>query len=200
MAVCDACPVWTPIRTRTRSPPGLAWDSRAFCIPSTAATHAAGEENTAKNPMLRFIVFGNAVNPRIATADVKLGRVAVRAGEPVLCVRSSANFDEHVFARAAELDFARDPNPHLAFGYGPHYCLGAQLARMELQVALETILARLPGLQIAVPEDQLTWHTGTMMHGLAQAPARLVNSVPGEAAGLNGRPTPAPCRASGPRS
>jgi cytochrome P450 len=125
---------------------------------------------SAVEEMLRFIVFGTAVNPRIATADVRLGRVVVRAGEPVLCVRSSANFDEQVFARAAELDFARDPNPHLAFGYGPHYCLGAQLARMELQVALETILARLPGLQVAVPEDQLTWHTGTMMRGLAKLP------------------------------
>jgi hypothetical protein len=88
----------------------------------------------------------------------------------VLCARTSANLDEQVFARAAELDFARDPNPHLAFGYGPHYCLGAQLARMELQVALDAILARLPGLQIAVPEDQLTWHTGTMMRGLAAFP------------------------------
>jgi cytochrome P450 len=120
--------------------------------------------------MLRFIVFGNAVNPRIATADVRLGRVAVRDGEPVLCARGSANFDERVFVRAGELDFARNPNPHLSFGYGPHYCLGAQLARMELQVALDTILARLPGLHIVVPEDQLTWHAETMMRGLATFP------------------------------
>jgi cytochrome P450 len=120
--------------------------------------------------MLRFIVFGNAVNPRIATADARLGRVVVRAGEPVLCARSSANFDEQVFDRAAELDYARDPNPHLAFGYGPHFCLGAQLARMELQVALDTIMARLPRLHIAMPEDQLTWNAGTMMRGLAAFP------------------------------
>ena len=89
---------------------------------------------------------------------------------PVLCARSSANLDEQVFARAAELDFARDPIPHLSFGYGPHYCPGAQLARMELQAALDTILARIPGLHIAVPEDQLTWHTETMMRGLAALP------------------------------
>jgi cytochrome P450 len=120
--------------------------------------------------MLRFIVFGNAINPRIATADVRLGRVVVRAGEPVLCARSSANLDEQVFAHAAELDFARDPNPHLAFGHGPHFCLGAQLARMELQVALDTMLTRFPGLQIAVPEDQLTWRAETMMRGLAAFP------------------------------
>lgn len=120
--------------------------------------------------MLRFIVFGSAVNPRIATADVTVGQVVVRAGEPVLCSHSSANRDEQAFPRAAELDFARHPNPHLAFGYGPHYCLGAPLARMELQVALGTILDRLPGLRIAVPEDQLAWHTGSMMRGLAAFP------------------------------
>ena len=120
--------------------------------------------------MLRFIVFGSAVNPRIATADVKLGAVVVRAGEPVLCSRSSANRDERVFPSAGKLDFTRDPNPHVAFGYGPHYCLGAQLARMELQVALGTILSRLPGLHIAVPENKLTWQAGIMMRGLAAFP------------------------------
>jgi len=120
--------------------------------------------------MLRFIVFGSALNPRIATADVNLGEVVVRAGEPVLCARSSANRDERVFPRAGELDITRDPNPHVAFGYGPHYCLGAHLARMELQVALGTILSRLPGLHIAVPENELTWQAGIMMRGLAAFP------------------------------
>jgi cytochrome P450 len=120
--------------------------------------------------MLRFNVFASAINPRIATTDVELGDVRVRAGEPVLCSRSSANRDEKVFSRADELDFGRDPNPHVAFGYGPHFCLGANLARMELQVALGTILSRLPRVQIAVPEESLTWHDGTIMRGLAAFP------------------------------
>jgi cytochrome P450 len=120
--------------------------------------------------MLRFNVFGSAINPRIATADVALGDVLVRAGEPVLCSRSSANRDEKVFSRADELDFGRDHNPHVAFGYGPHFCLGANLARMELQVSLGTIVSRLPRLRIAVPEESLTWHDGTIMRGLAAFP------------------------------
>ena len=120
--------------------------------------------------MLRFNVFGSAINPRIATTDVELGEVLVRAGDPVLCSRSSANRDENVFSHADELDFSRDTNPHVAFGYGPHFCLGANLARMELQVALGTILSRLPGVRIAVPEDSLIWHNGTMMRGLAAFP------------------------------
>ncbi len=120
--------------------------------------------------LLRFIVFASAINPRIATADVMLGEVMVRTGEPVLCSRSSANHDEHVFPRPDELDLTRDPNPHLAFGFGPHFCLGAHLARMELQVALGTIFSRFPGLRIAVPEDQLDWHAGIMMRGLKALP------------------------------
>jgi cytochrome P450 len=120
--------------------------------------------------MLRYNVFGSAINPRIATTDVEVGNVLVRAGDAVLCSRSSANRDENIFSRPDELDFGRDPNPHVAFGHGPHFCLGANLARMELQVALGSILRRLPGLRIVVPEDSLTWHTGTIMRGLAALP------------------------------
>ena len=120
--------------------------------------------------MLRFNVFASAINPRIATTDVELGDVLIRAGEPVLCSRSSANHDENIFSRPDELDLGRDPNPHVAFGYGPHFCLGANLARMELQVALGSILSRLPRVRIAVPEDSLTWHYGTIMRGLTKFP------------------------------
>jgi cytochrome P450 len=120
--------------------------------------------------MLRFIVFASAINPRIATADIQLGEVLVRTGEPVLCARSSANRDESVFAEPNQLDFGRDPNPHVAFGYGPHFCLGANLARMELQVALGTILSRLPGLRMAAAEDSLSWQTGIFLRGLAAFP------------------------------
>jgi cytochrome P450 len=120
--------------------------------------------------MLRFNVFASAMNPRIATTDVELGNVVVRAGDPVLCSRSSANRDEEVFSGANELDFCRDPNPHVAFGYGPHFCLGANLARMELQVALGMVFSRFPGLRIAVPEGGLSWHSDTVMRGLVTFP------------------------------
>ena len=88
----------------------------------------------------------------------------------MLCARSSANRDEIVFARADELDFNRDSHPHVAFGYGPHFCLGANLARMELQVTLSSILSRLPRLRIAVHEADLTWHSSSIMRGLAAFP------------------------------
>jgi cytochrome P450 len=120
--------------------------------------------------LLRFIAFGTAVNPRIATTDIELGDVLIRTGEPVLCAGSSANRDETVFGRPDELDLTRHPNPHLAFGHGPHVCIGAQLARLELQVSLETILSRLPGLHIAVPDSDLAWETGSLLRGLSVFP------------------------------
>jgi cytochrome P450 len=120
--------------------------------------------------LLRFIVLGSAVNPRIATTDVQLGDVLVRAGEPVLIEGASADHDESVFDRPDELDLTRAPNPHMAFGHGPHFCLGAHLARMELQVSLETLLSRLPGLRLAVPETDLAWQRDTRIRGLVACP------------------------------
>jgi cytochrome P450 len=125
---------------------------------------------TAVDELLRFMTFGTPVNPRIATTDVQLGDVLVRAGEPVMYYAASANHDESVFSSAYQLDLTRHPNPHLAFGHGPHVCIGAPLARLEIQVALETILSRLPGLRIAVPESDLAWQTATLMRGLAAFP------------------------------
>jgi cytochrome P450 len=125
---------------------------------------------TAVEELLRFIAFATPMTPRIAMADVQLGDVTVRAGDAVLWATSSVNRDENVFSRADQLDITRDPNPHVAFGHGPHFCIGAQLARLELQVSLETILSGLPGLRIAVPESDLAWETESLLRGLAAFP------------------------------
>lgn len=120
--------------------------------------------------LLRYIVLGNAMNPRIAMVDVRLGDVLVRAGEPVLTANTAANRDPSAFDQAEEFDITRHPNAHLAFGHGPHFCPGAQLARMELRVSLEVILSRLPGLRLAVPDSDLSWQEGTIMRGVAALP------------------------------
>lgn len=95
---------------RTRSP---TWCTRCSPTTSSSASSKARPEllPDSGEEMLRFMVFGSALDPRIATADVKLGEVVARAGEPVLYSRSSANRDERVFPRAGELDITRDPNP-----------------------------------------------------------------------------------------
>jgi cytochrome P450 len=118
----------------------------------------------------RYIVLGNAVNPRNATEDVQVGDVLVRAGEPVLAALAAANRGESVFDRPDELDITRQPNPHLGFGHGPHFCPGAHLARMELQVSLDSILSRLPELRLAVSEQDLAWRAGTVIWGLTSFP------------------------------
>ncbi|MBF6351520.1 MULTISPECIES: cytochrome P450 [Nocardia] len=103
--------------------------------------------------------------PRIATEDVVLSGVTVRAGDAVFVHTQSANRDEAVFEDPETLDLTRQRNPHIAFGYGAHHCLGAQLARIELQVAMEALLERFPGLRLAVPEDQVPWKSGLLVRG-----------------------------------
>ena len=126
---------------------------------------------SAVEELMRYIPLGVAAAfPRYATEDVELSGVLVRAGEPVLPAVGSANRDGEVFANPDTLDLGRDPNPHLGFGHGVHHCVGAQLARMELQVALRTLVTRLPGLRLAVPEPELTWKSGLLVRGLAALP------------------------------
>jgi nocardicin N-oxygenase len=116
--------------------------------------------------LLRYVpVSASGGTIRIALADVPLDAVTVRAGEAVLPSTMSANRDAAVFADADRLDLNRHPNPHLAFGHGPHRCLGAHLARVELQVALGLLVQRLPRLRPAVPLADLPWETARMIRG-----------------------------------
>uniref|UniRef100_UPI0005BC93F0 cytochrome P450 n=2 Tax=Protofrankia TaxID=2994361 RepID=UPI0005BC93F0 len=103
---------------------------------------------------------------RIATEDIELGGQLVRAGEALLVQLDSANRDEAVFDHPNELDFDRADNPHIAFGHGAHHCLGAPLARLELQVALGTLVRRLPGLRLAVPADEVQWRSDRLVRAL----------------------------------
>lgn len=107
---------------------------------------------------------------RFAAEDVELGGQLIRRGEPILPVLLSANHDEAVFAAADQLDLARPNNRHVAFGHGVHYCVGAPLARLEGQIAIQTLLQRLPNLRLAAPVDSLTWTTVPILRGLKHLP------------------------------
>ncbi|WP_214410561.1 cytochrome P450 [Sphaerisporangium fuscum] len=116
--------------------------------------------------LLRYVplaVTGGTI--RVAVADVELGGVVIKAGEAVLPATTSANRDAAVFDRPDGLDLTRDPNPHLAFGHGPHHCLGAQLARLELGAALAGLLARFPALRPAVDLEGISWTRAKMIRG-----------------------------------
>ena len=107
---------------------------------------------------------------RFTTEPVEIGGVPVPAGEPVLVVLAAADRDPAVFDRPDRLDVRRRDNPHLAFGLGIHYCLGAPLARIEGQVAIGTVLRRFGDLALAVPAGDLRWRGGLIMRGVARLP------------------------------
>lgn len=127
---------------------------------------------TAVEELVRYNPFAlTGTQMRVAAADVEVGGVTIPAGDGVIATVASANHDAEVFDRPDELDLGRADNPHLAFGYGVHVCLGAQLARMELQVALSTLIRRLPPtLRLAVPEDWLNWKVGLTARSLVSLP------------------------------
>ncbi|QSB17406.1 cytochrome P450 [Natronosporangium hydrolyticum] len=137
---------------------------RQLCADPTLVPAAVEE-------LLRFVPLGvTAAFPRYATEDVELGGVLVRAGEPVLAALHSANRDQEVYDRPDEIDFSREGPSHFGFGHGAHHCLGAQLARLELQAALEALVRRVPELRFAVPEGELSWKSGMLVRGLRSLP------------------------------
>ncbi|MFJ3307671.1 cytochrome P450 [Streptomyces sp. NPDC086549] len=116
--------------------------------------------------LLRYIPHRNAVGlSRIATADVEIRGVRIRAGDPVYVSYLAANRDPDVFPDPETIDVSRTPNPHLSFGFGPHYCPGAQLARLESELLVDTLLDRVPGLRLAVPADQVPFKKGALIRG-----------------------------------
>ncbi|MFE3111134.1 cytochrome P450 [Kitasatospora indigofera] len=120
--------------------------------------------------LLRYLTIVQSGLPRVALEDVELGGTLVRAGQGVLAMLSTANRDEELFGAADELEVSRDARRHLAFGFGVHQCLGQPLARAELQIALETLLRRLPGLRITVPEEELVFRGHSVVYGVDSLP------------------------------
>ncbi|TVZ90352.1 cytochrome P450 [Streptomyces sp. BK340] len=113
---------------------------------------------------------GHAGVARLALEDVNVGGQTIRAGEGVLCMPAVANRDDTVFPQGGELDLRGDAHRHLAFGFGVHQCLGQGLARLEIQLALQTLFRRLPGLRLAAPFEELLFRHNAIVHGLLGLP------------------------------
>jgi cytochrome P450 len=107
---------------------------------------------------------------RWAAADAEIGGRTIRRGDDVIVILGSANRDPDRFDDADVLDVDRADTRHVAFGRGSHYCLGAPLARLEGEIALATLLRRLPGLRLAVARDELRWRPVPLFRGLASLP------------------------------
>jgi cytochrome P450 len=104
--------------------------------------------------------------PRYANADIELAGVTIRAGDLVLLDLQDANLDAQRFPAPETFDVARTDNPHVTFGYGPYYCIGAPLARIELQVLFGTLFQHFPTLQLAAPVEQLQLRSHLLTGGL----------------------------------
>ncbi|MBO3741357.1 cytochrome P450 [Actinoplanes flavus] len=116
--------------------------------------------------LLRYVEFGTGGSfAKVATEDVLVGGVLIPAGDAVFVNAQAANRDETVFDSPDEVDLLRQPNPHLAFGHGLHHCLGAQLARLILQVTIGSLVRHFPSLRLAVPAEDVPWKTGLLVRG-----------------------------------
>ena len=110
---------------------------------------------------------------RIATEDCTVARRPLQAGESVIVALGAANRDPSVFDGPERFDVGREPNPHLAFGHGAHFCLGAPLARLEGEIVLSTVLARIPQLALAVDRGALEWQATTDFRGPVAMPVTV---------------------------
>ncbi|HVT77040.1 MAG TPA: cytochrome P450 [Acidimicrobiales bacterium] len=127
--------------------------------------------STAVEEMLRWVSpIKNMA--RTATRDVELGGQLIREGDTLLLLYPSANRDDAVFADPDTFDIERTPNEHVAFGFGTHYCLGSSLARLELKVMFEQLLARLPDLSLA-SDDEPAYRPANFISGYETLPVRL---------------------------
>jgi cytochrome P450 len=124
--------------------------------------------------LLRYTSPVELATERYARQDTEIGGRRIPRGGLVLAVLGSANRDERHFEDPDALDLARDPNRHLAFGRGGvHHCLGAPLARMEGQIALNALLRRFPGARLAMAPETLRWRRGLFLRGLERLPLVL---------------------------
>lgn len=145
---------------------------------SRPGTHAALRDDpgllpTAVEEFLRFDPPPQLSIRRFTTEDVEIGGVTVPAGETVMLAWASANRDPAHLTDPDSLQLDRGSCPHFSFGHGPHFCLGAALARAEVEIALEALLRRFPDLALAVPAEQLSWRESFRNRGLRELPVAL---------------------------
>jgi cytochrome P450 len=144
--------------------------------------HSSERELLQKNPaladsaieeLLRYTSPLDTASQRFAREDLRIDSVTIRPGDMVIAMLGSANHDESQFRDPETLDLAREPNRHVAFGQGVHFCLGAPLARLEGQIALTTLFRRFPNLRLAKPAENLRWRKSLIVRGLAELPVAV---------------------------
>ncbi|MFK0143382.1 cytochrome P450 [Streptomyces murinus] len=133
------------------------------------------KDDPAKTPMaveelLRYFSIADLVTSRVATEDVRVGEVTIREGEGVVVSGLSVDHDPKAFTEPGDLNVERGARNHIAFGFGPHQCLGQNLARMELQVVYDTLFRRIPTLRLALPVDDIPFKADAGLYGAYELP------------------------------
>lgn len=125
---------------------------------------------TSTEEMLRYWSMVQTEPRRVVLKDTEVGGVLIKAGEGVICNLPAANRDPRVFTEPETLDVTRAERRHMGFGFGIHQCLGQNLSRVEMQVAWPRLFARIPGLRLAVDEQELRFHDDALTYGLEELP------------------------------
>jgi cytochrome P450 PksS len=120
--------------------------------------------------LLRFVCPVEMATERYAREDITIAETTIPRGELILAVIGSANRDTNYFDDPDSLDITRKNNRHLAFGHGAHFCLGSPLARLEGQIAISTLVQRMPNLRLSMAPDQLRWRGTFILRGLEALP------------------------------
>ena len=109
--------------------------------------------------------------PRVAAADLEMSGRIIREGQRVFAFMNSANRDPEAFNDPERFDIGRDQNPHMTFGHGIHFCLGAPLARLESEIAATRLAERLPRIRLEGGEPE--WHDSLILRGVKSLPVAL---------------------------
>jgi cytochrome P450 monooxygenase len=120
--------------------------------------------------LLRLHSVADLVAHRVAVQDVEIAGELIRAGEGIITLVAAANHDEDVFECPHKFDPGRPAQPHVAFGYGAHQCLGQNLVRIELEIAYRTLFERIPTLRLAASFEQLPFKYDGVIFGLHKLP------------------------------
>ena len=137
-----------------------------------ATSNLAGGIEVAVEEMLRWVTPIKNMS-RTTMTDIQIGDELIPADNDIIMLYPSGNRDEEHFEDPFRFDVTRDPNLHMAFGFGTHFCLGASLARLELKEMFTKVLTRLPDIEMAVPQSELPWRNSNFITGVESMPVKF---------------------------
>jgi cytochrome P450 len=124
----------------------------------------------AAEELMRYLSIIQNGQRRIAIEDIEIGGETIRGGEGIIIDLAPANWDANAYPEPDKVDFTRDAGQELGFGFGRHQCVGQQLARAELQIVFQTLLRRIPTLQLAIPFDAVPFKHDRLAYGVYELP------------------------------